>query len=43
LAKADGTEVTKEHINRTIRVCMEFVDEMAANNKLFFDAKKNTV
>lgn len=34
LAKADNTIVTKEHIERTIRVCMEFVLEMEHSNRL---------
>eukprot|EP01114_Cavostelium_apophysatum_P010358 TRINITY_DN2398_c0_g1_i3.p1 TRINITY_DN2398_c0_g1~~TRINITY_DN2398_c0_g1_i3.p1 ORF type:complete len:771 (-),score=203.69 TRINITY_DN2398_c0_g1_i3:130-2235(-) len=29
LAKADETAVTSDHIDRTIKVCMEFVEEMA--------------
>ncbi len=35
LAKADGTAVTKEHVDRTIKVCMEFVQEMDQNNRKF--------
>eukprot|EP01119_Soliformovum_irregulare_P008581 TRINITY_DN2168_c1_g2_i2.p1 TRINITY_DN2168_c1_g2~~TRINITY_DN2168_c1_g2_i2.p1 ORF type:complete len:232 (+),score=75.76 TRINITY_DN2168_c1_g2_i2:999-1694(+) len=31
LAKAEGVDVNAEHVAKTIRVCMEFVNEMARN------------
>jgi hypothetical protein len=34
LAKADQTKVTMEHIDRTVKVCLEFVLEMEAPSSL---------